>query len=107
MATSSMIKFVGLLLLALFAISMIESTQVLARGNQRNNYGPGTVQPGQCNARCSTRCSKTKHHFPFCMESCMPCCKKCACVPPGFSGNKPVCPCYNNMKTHRGSPKCP
>ncbi|KAI3943251.1 hypothetical protein MKW92_032985 [Papaver armeniacum] len=103
MATS-IIKFVALLLVALFAISMIESTQVLARGN---NYGPGTVQPSQCNARCSTRCSKTKHHFPFCMESCMPCCKRCACVPPGFSGNKPVCPCYNNMKTHRGTPKCP
>ncbi|MCL7039918.1 hypothetical protein MKW94_010240 [Papaver nudicaule] len=98
---NSMVKFVGLLLLALFAISVIESTQTTPY------YGPGSVTPSQCNARCSTRCSKTKHHYPFCMESCMPCCKNCGCVPPGFSGNKPVCPCYNSMKTHRGTPKCP
>ncbi|XP_026397427.1 gibberellin-regulated protein 5-like [Papaver somniferum] len=100
-----MVKFVGLLLLSLFAISMIESAQVSA--GTTPYYGSGSVSPNQCNARCSTRCSKTKHHFPFCMESCMPCCRNCGCVPPGFSGNKPMCPCYNSMKTHRGTPKCP
>ncbi|KAL2898522.1 Gibberellin-regulated protein 13 [Bienertia sinuspersici] len=25
----------------------------------------------------------------------------------GYSGNKGVCPCYNNWKTKRGGPKCP
>ncbi|KAK8942164.1 Gibberellin-regulated protein 13 [Platanthera guangdongensis] len=24
-----------------------------------------------------------------------------------YHGNKGVCPCYNNWKTKRGSPKCP
>ncbi|XXG87645.1 hypothetical protein AAC387_Pa11g2280 [Persea americana] len=33
--------------------------------------------------------------------------KKCLCVPPGFYGNKSVCPCYNNWKTKNGGPKCP
>uniref|UniRef100_M1BQ26 Gip1 n=1 Tax=Solanum tuberosum TaxID=4113 RepID=M1BQ26_SOLTU len=35
------------------------------------------------------------------------CCKTCLCVPPGFYGNKGVCPCYNNWKTKEGGPKCP
>nr|GMC50669.1 gibberellin-regulated protein 6-like [Ipomoea batatas] len=35
------------------------------------------------------------------------CCNKCLCVPPGFYGNKGVCPCYNNWKTKEGGPKCP
>ncbi|CAL1392130.1 unnamed protein product [Linum trigynum] len=32
---------------------------------------------------------------------------KCLCVPPGYYGNKAVCPCYNNWKTQQGGPKCP
>ena len=41
------------------------------------------------------------------MFFCQKCCRKCLCVPPGYYGNKAVCPCYNNWKTKEGGPKCP
>lgn len=60
----------------------------------------------ECPSQCSRRCSKTQYRKP-CMFFCQKCCMKCLCVPPGFYGNKGVCPCYNNWKTKRGGPKCP
>ena len=60
----------------------------------------------ECPSQCSRRCSKTQYHKP-CMFFCQKCCNKCLCVPPGFYGNKGVCPCYNNWKTKEGGPKCP
>lgn len=60
----------------------------------------------ECPNRCSTRCGKTQYHKP-CMFFCQKCCRKCLCVPPGYYGNKAVCPCYNNWKTKEGGPKCP
>ncbi|KAL5546456.1 hypothetical protein UlMin_006143 [Ulmus minor] len=66
----------------------------------------GSLKPQECGPRCTTRCSKTQYHKP-CMFFCQKCCAKCLCVPPGFYGNKQVCPCYNNWKTKRGGPKCP
>nr|AGM38075.1 putative gibberellin-regulated GAST1-like protein [Stenocereus gummosus] len=95
-------KILCLLLLALIAISMLASTEVMAR----TPYGPGSVKPSQCYGQCTRRCSKTQYHKP-CMLFCQKCCRKCECVPPGFYGNKQVCPCYNNWKTKRGGPKCP
>ncbi|KAI3868899.1 hypothetical protein C5167_036730 [Papaver somniferum] len=106
MAISYMVKFVALLLLALFVVSMLESTQVSAKGLKRK-YGPGTVKPAQCYGRCAYRCSKTKHRFDFCMAGCMSCCKACRCVPPGTSGYRFVCACYDLKRTKKGGPKCP
>lgn len=60
----------------------------------------------ECPSQCSRRCSKTQYHKP-CMFFCQKCCRKCLCVPPGYYGNKAVCPCYNNWKTKEGGPKCP
>lgn len=60
----------------------------------------------ECPSQCTRRCSKTQHHKP-CMFFCQKCCRKCLCVPPGYYGNKQVCPCYNNWKTKEGGPKCP
>lgn len=60
----------------------------------------------ECQPQCTRRCSKTQYHKP-CMFFCQKCCNKCLCVPPGFYGNKSVCPCYNNWKTKEGGPKCP
>ena len=34
-------------------------------------------------------------------------CTKCNCVPPGTFGNKDLCPCYADMKTHGNKLKCP
>ncbi|GAB2289659.1 Gibberellin-regulated protein 6, partial [Dionaea muscipula] len=59
-----------------------------------------------CGGQCTRRCSKTQYHKP-CMLYCQKCCRKCLCVPPGFYGNKQLCPCYANWKTKTGGPKCP
>ncbi|XP_057835874.2 protein GAST1-like isoform X1 [Cryptomeria japonica] len=66
----------------------------------------GTLTPSGCMPACSNRCSAT-HHVNACMYFCQYCCAKCLCVPPGTYGNKESCPCYNNMKTKEGGPKCP
>ncbi|PKI77987.1 hypothetical protein CRG98_001607 [Punica granatum] len=90
---AAMNKVVCVLLLSLIAISMV-ATQVMAKEAQYHLDS------------CSRRCSRTQYHKP-CMFFCQKCCRKCLCVPPGFYGNKQVCPCYNNWKTKEGGPKCP
>nr|KJB33551.1 hypothetical protein B456_006G017000 [Gossypium raimondii] len=60
----------------------------------------------KCPSQCTRRCSQTQYHKP-CMFFCQKCCRTCLCVPPGYYGNKQVCPCYNNWKTKEGGPKCP
>ncbi|KAI5683766.1 hypothetical protein M9H77_04994 [Catharanthus roseus] len=109
-------KFLSLLLLALFAISMVATIANAAQ------YHPDSVRMHDPNSISlfffvylsgksgflSTywRCSQTQYKKP-CLFFCQKCCRKCLCVPPGFYGNKQVCPCYNNWKTKRGGPKCP
>ncbi|OIS98907.1 PREDICTED: gibberellin-regulated protein 4-like [Nicotiana attenuata] len=97
-------------LLAIIAISML---QVLAshQGNgahhsNKNRYGPGSLKSSQCPSQCTRRCGRTQYH-KACIFFCQKCCRKCLCVPPGYYGNKAVCPCYNNWKTKEGGPKCP
>ncbi|KAG5618561.1 hypothetical protein AABB24_026981 [Solanum stoloniferum] len=104
-----MAKLVSFFLLALIAISMVATTALAADAQyhlDRSRYGPGSLKPTQCLPQCTRRCSKTQYHKP-CMFFCQKCCKTCLCVPPGFYGNKGVCPCYNNWKTKEGGPKCP
>ncbi|KAL7190517.1 hypothetical protein ACSBR2_022742 [Camellia fascicularis] len=104
-----MAKFTAFVLLALFAISMLQTLVLASQGGHhfnRNHYGPGSLKSNQCPSQCSRRCSQTQYHKP-CMFFCQKCCKKCLCVPPGYYGNKAVCPCYNNWKTKEGGPKCP
>ncbi|XP_057492654.1 gibberellin-regulated protein 4-like [Actinidia eriantha] len=107
----SITKFSAFLLLALLSISMLQTLVLANHGHgghhkNRNGYGPGSLKSFQCPSQCSRRCSKTQYHKP-CMFFCQKCCSKCLCVPPGFYGNKGVCPCYNNWKTKEGGPKCP
>jgi len=59
-----------------------------------------------CESKCANRCHATQYKKP-CMFFCRTCCKKCQCVPPGYYGNKGVCPCYRDLKTKKGTPKCP
>ncbi|PIA62684.1 hypothetical protein AQUCO_00200596v1 [Aquilegia coerulea] len=100
----AMPKFLVLMIVAMFAVSMLQSTLVLA---SQNRSGKGNLKTFQCGGRCTTRCSKVGHHHQTCMELCQKCCKTCLCVPPGTYGNKASCPCYNNWKTKRNGPKCP
>ncbi|KAH1044508.1 hypothetical protein AAZX31_09G217800 [Glycine max] len=107
-----MAKFFAAMILALFAISILQ-TVVMAANEQgghlydnKSKYGSGSVKSYQCPSQCSRRCSQTQYHKP-CMFFCQKCCRKCLCVPPGYYGNKAVCPCYNNWKTKEGGPKCP
>ncbi|KAK7842646.1 protein rsi-1 [Quercus suber] len=67
---------------------------------------PTTTRHMDCKPKCTYRCSATSHKKP-CMFFCLKCCVKCHCVPPGTSGNRQVCPCYNNWKTKEGGHKCP
>ncbi|KAF3960084.1 hypothetical protein ACB098_01G288700 [Castanea mollissima] len=105
-------KFVAALLLALIALSMLQTMVMASHGHgghhydNTNKFGPGSLKSYQCPSQCTRRCSKTQYHKP-CMFFCQKCCKKCLCVPPGYYGNKAVCPCYNNWKTKEGGPKCP
>ncbi|KAI3694380.1 hypothetical protein L1987_77345 [Smallanthus sonchifolius] len=66
----------------------------------------GSVPVQKCPPACSVRCSAT-HHPGECMDVCQDCCRKCLCVPSGTIGNKDECPCYRDMKTKYGQPKCP
>ncbi|XP_057979421.1 gibberellin-regulated protein 4-like [Malania oleifera] len=107
----AMAKFVAVMLLTLLSFSILQSTVLAAHGHgghhyDMNKYGPGSVKSSQCPSQCTRRCGQTQYHKP-CMFFCQKCCRKCLCVPPGYYGNKGVCPCYNNWKTKRGGPKCP
>ncbi|XP_020244381.1 gibberellin-regulated protein 6-like [Asparagus officinalis] len=111
----AMVKLLVLLAIALFVIMMAESSlatpPVTAGGEYHldragSGYGPGSLKSYQCQGQCNRRCSRTQYKKP-CLFFCNKCCAKCLCVPPGFYGNKGVCPCYNNWKTKEGGPKCP
>nr|KAJ0191830.1 hypothetical protein LSAT_V11C800424480 [Lactuca sativa] len=60
----------------------------------------------ECPSTCSVRCSAT-HHRSQCMDVCVDCCGKGLCAPSGTLGNKDECPCYRDLKTKYGEPKCP
>ncbi|KAJ1406617.1 Gibberellin regulated protein [Sesbania bispinosa] len=68
--------------------------------------GEGSLRPQDCPGACDYRCSKTQYR-KACLTYCNICCAKCLCVPSGTYGHKEECPCYNNWKTKRGTPKCP
>ncbi|XP_047162410.1 gibberellin-regulated protein 4-like [Vigna umbellata] len=105
-------KLLSAFIIALIAISMLQTMVVASHGHGGHHYydkkkfGPGSLKNYQCPSQCTRRCSRTQYHKP-CMFFCQKCCMKCLCVPPGYYGNKAVCPCYNNWKTKRGGPKCP
>ncbi|XP_022854851.1 gibberellin-regulated protein 4-like [Olea europaea var. sylvestris] len=101
-----MAKFFALVFLALLAISMLQITVMAGVHPNKSGSGSGNLKSFQCPSQCSRRCSQTQYHKP-CMFFCQKCCRKCLCVPPGYYGNKSVCPCYNNWKTKEGGPKCP
>ncbi|KAK7379651.1 hypothetical protein VNO80_05115 [Phaseolus coccineus] len=92
-----MTKFVCTFLL-LFVMTFV--TQLAYGG------GEGSLTPEECPGACDVRCSKARTK-KACLFYCNLCCDKCLCVPSGTFGNKEECPCYNNWKTKKGTPKCP
>ncbi|KAI7735699.1 hypothetical protein M8C21_032259 [Ambrosia artemisiifolia] len=68
--------------------------------------GEGSLSVEECPSACSDRCFAT-HHPGECIDVCQDCCGKCLCVPSGTFGNKDECPCYRDMLTKYGEPKCP
>ncbi|CAJ2665520.1 gibberellin-regulated protein 14-like [Trifolium pratense] len=63
--------------------------------------------PKDCIPLCFQRC---KFHLlkRLCVRSCMICCDRCKCVPPGHYGNRKACgKCYSDMKTLRNRFRCP
>ncbi|KAD7479502.1 hypothetical protein E3N88_02638 [Mikania micrantha] len=55
--------FTVFILLALIAVSMLQST-VSANGGRRGRFGPGSLTSSQCPGQCVRRCSKTQYHKP-------------------------------------------
>ncbi|XP_004489396.1 gibberellin-regulated protein 4-like [Cicer arietinum] len=107
-----MARLLVVFILVVIATSMLQTLVMASHGhgghhyNDKRKYGPGSLKSFQCPSRCSKRCKRTQYHKP-CMFFCQKCCRKCLCVPPGYYGNKAICPCYNNWKTQQGGPKCP
>ncbi|KAI8533773.1 hypothetical protein RHMOL_Rhmol10G0035100 [Rhododendron molle] len=61
----------------------------------------------ECNPLCVGRC-KLHSRKQVCLRTCMTCCDRCKCVPPGTYGNREKCgKCYTDMTTTGGRPKCP
>ncbi|KMZ73432.1 Gibberellin-regulated protein 4 [Zostera marina] len=91
--------------LIVFALVAFTATFVRSK-TIMEGYGEGSLRPEQCPSECDRRCSQTHHQKP-CLQYCNQCCDKCLCVPPGFYGNKELCPCYNDWTTQEGGTKCP
>ncbi|KAB2633522.1 gibberellin-regulated protein 6 [Pyrus ussuriensis x Pyrus communis] len=92
--------------MSLIRFSRIQTLLALQPSHGKRHKGSGSLKSYQYSSQCTGRCSHTQYHKP-CMFFCQKCCAKCLCVPPGFHGNKAVCPCYNNWKTQLEGPKCP
>ncbi|KAI4346397.1 hypothetical protein L6164_007294 [Bauhinia variegata] len=90
------------LILAIFCFLLIQELEMINGGNQHMVV----AEQIDCAAKCNYRCSKSWKP-KMCLKTCNTCCQRCNCVPPGTSGNKEVCPCYAQMTTHGGRPKCP
>ncbi|KAK1323283.1 Snakin-1 [Acorus calamus] len=65
-----------------------------------------SVPAGFCGSKCKVRCSKASVQ-DRCLKYCGICCATCKCVPSGTYGNKDQCPCYRDMLSSKGRPKCP
>ncbi|XP_057481763.1 peamaclein-like [Actinidia eriantha] len=59
-----------------------------------------------CDSKCKARC-EVAGVKKRCLNYCGICCRKCKCVPSGTVGNKSDCPCYRDMISSKGKPKCP
>ncbi|GLJ24071.1 hypothetical protein SUGI_0459070 [Cryptomeria japonica] len=102
------------LLLACLVMALVSQIYVEASdaseskslGLQTNGIHRRLLKTIDCKAACTGRC-KAASLKNRCLRACGTCCARCNCVPPGTYGNKQLCPCYANLKTHDNKPKCP
>ncbi|KAE9590354.1 putative gibberellin regulated protein [Lupinus albus] len=101
-------KFLALLIFVLLIISLLQTLVMASQGHGSHHYDNKQIWTWKSQELSMpfTLVYQTQYHKP-CMFFCQKCCRKCLCVPPGYYGNKAVCPCYNNWKTQQGGPKCP
>ena len=104
-------SFVASLLLLLAALLIAASASAAAAAESFTVQATETTpQIGtsliDCGGACGGRC-RLSSRPNLCKRACGACCARCNCVPPGTYGNKQVCPCYANMTTRGGRPKCP
>jgi len=98
--------FVLMIFVVQIHVEAAEVGTLTAAGLQTNGINRNLLQTIDCNAACGQRCKEASRN-KVCLRACGTCCAKCNCVPPGTSGNKDLCPCYANLKTHGNKPKCP
>nr|QLH55403.1 snakin 2 [Ocimum basilicum]QLH55406.1 snakin 2 [Ocimum basilicum] len=67
---------------------------------------PTSAESDYCSKNCKMRCAAAGV-MDRCLKYCGICCAKCKCVPSGTYGNKHQCPCYRDMRSSKGKPKCP
>jgi len=108
MAFVSRLLVLYLVMMILFLQMSVEPAEIgasTAVGVPRNRMKnpPRNID---CKLACGGRCKEASSH-DRCLRACGTCCAKCNCVPPGTQGNKNLCPCYANMKTHGNKLKCP
>ncbi|XP_058772357.1 gibberellin-regulated protein 12-like [Vicia villosa] len=92
-----MTKFICSFLLMIVFISVIQDAYA---------GGEGLLLSEESERECENRCSIAMDK-KACLTYCNISCGKCFCVPSGTYSHKEECPCYNNWKTKRGTPKCP
>ncbi|PWA90728.1 Gibberellin regulated protein [Artemisia annua] len=60
-----------------------------------------------CDKKCELRCSRSGRR-DRCLQYCGICCGKCnGCVPLGPYADRAECPCYHDLKSSKGTHKCP
>ncbi|KAL7156905.1 hypothetical protein ABFS83_02G040500 [Erythranthe nasuta] len=92
-------KTLFLVCLLLFAL-LLSNTFIEATTDQ--SYDSVNYCASSCDLRCARAGVKDR-----CLKYCGICCDKCKCVPSGTYGNKHQCPCYRDMRSSKGKPKCP
>ncbi|PHU30201.1 Snakin-2 [Capsicum chinense] len=110
----SKVLLVTIVLISLLLVELVEAdddnqmvNKVAPEGFYTPAYAPTyTYSKLDCGAACEGRCRLSSRQ-KMCFRACGTCCTRCNCVPPGTSGNQEVCPCYRDMLTHGGRPKCP
>nr|ADE77851.1 unknown [Picea sitchensis] len=109
MASVSRLFVLYLVMMVLVLQMYVEPAEIgasTAVGLSRNRMNRNLLQNIDCKVACGGRCKEASLH-DRCLRACGTCCAKCNCVPPGTYGNKNLCPCYADMKTHGNKLKCP
>ncbi|MBA0649339.1 hypothetical protein Goklo_016912 [Gossypium klotzschianum] len=87
-------------------VNLLASSECNKEASSGGSSFPFNSMGASCAGKCKARCRKAAV-WERCFKYCGICCEKCKCVPSGTYGNKHQCPCYRDMVTNKGKPKCP